>query len=88
MRTTVTLDPDVEALIREVMRERQISFKEALNQAVRVGIRSQHRKSHQRFQQKTYRIEHGAELCSSDTDFARFPGLRWRGPLAAPRPRR
>ena len=28
-------------------------------------------------------IEHGAELCSRDTDFARFPGLRWRDPLAA-----
>jgi uncharacterized protein len=27
-------------------------------------------------------IEHGAELCSHDTDFARFPGLRWRDPLA------
>jgi toxin-antitoxin system PIN domain toxin len=27
-------------------------------------------------------IEHGAELCSSDTDFARFPGLNWRNPLA------
>lgn len=26
-------------------------------------------------------IEHGAELCSSDTDFARFEGLRWRDPL-------
>jgi len=28
-------------------------------------------------------IEHGAELCSCDGDFARFPGLRWRNPLAA-----
>jgi hypothetical protein len=26
-------------------------------------------------------IEHGAELCSSDTDFARFHGLKWRNPL-------
>jgi uncharacterized protein len=26
-------------------------------------------------------IEHGAELCSSDTDFARFQGLKWRNPL-------
>ena len=26
-------------------------------------------------------IEHGAELCSCDTDFARFEGLRWRDPL-------
>ena len=28
-------------------------------------------------------IEHGAELASNDTDFARFPGLRWFNPLAA-----
>lgn len=27
-------------------------------------------------------IEHGAELCSHDTDFARFPSLRWQDPLA------
>ena len=26
-------------------------------------------------------IEHGAELCSCDSDFSRFPGLRWRNPL-------
>ena len=27
-------------------------------------------------------IEHNAELCSADGDFARFQGLRWRNPLA------
>jgi len=27
-------------------------------------------------------IEHGAELCSADADFSRFPGLRWTNPLA------
>lgn len=27
-------------------------------------------------------VEHGAELCSSDVDFSRFPGLRWNDPLA------
>lgn len=27
-------------------------------------------------------IEHGAELCSSDTDFARFKGLRWTDPIS------
>ena len=26
-------------------------------------------------------IEHGAELCSLDRDFSRFPGLRWTNPL-------
>lgn len=28
-------------------------------------------------------IEHGCELVTTDSDFARFPGLRWRHPLAA-----
>ena len=27
-------------------------------------------------------MEHGLVLCSADADFARFPGLRWRNPLA------
>ena len=27
-------------------------------------------------------VEHGAELCTADNDFARFPGLRWRNPLS------
>ena len=27
-------------------------------------------------------IEHGLVLCSTDGDFARFPGLRWDNPLA------
>jgi uncharacterized protein len=26
-------------------------------------------------------IEHGAQLCSADADFSRFPGLRWHNPL-------
>jgi uncharacterized protein len=29
-------------------------------------------------------IEHGCEFVTTDGDFARFPGLRWRHPLAAP----
>lgn len=27
-------------------------------------------------------VEHGCTLCSTDNDFARFPGLFWRNPLA------
>lgn len=37
MRTTVTLDADVEQLIRRRMAERQVSFKQALNEAIRDG---------------------------------------------------
>ncbi|MDQ3304929.1 MAG: antitoxin [Actinomycetota bacterium] len=35
MRTTVTLDPDAEALLRRRMRQRGVSFKQALNDAIR-----------------------------------------------------
>ena len=38
MRTTVTLDPDVDALIQRAMRDRQVSFRQALNDAVRVAL--------------------------------------------------
>jgi uncharacterized protein len=27
-------------------------------------------------------IEHGLTVCSTDSDFARFPEVRWRNPLA------
>lgn len=40
MRTTVTLDPDVEAKLRSAMRERGVSFKVALNEAARAGLSS------------------------------------------------
>lgn len=39
MRTTVTLDPDTEQLVRRRMRERGQSFKDALNDAIREGAR-------------------------------------------------
>lgn len=39
MRTTVTLDPDVDLAVRRLMRERGISFKAAVNEAIRSGIR-------------------------------------------------
>ena len=39
MRTTVTLDPDVETLLRKEVRRRGESFKDVLNNALRVGLR-------------------------------------------------
>ncbi len=41
MRTTVTLDSDTEQILRRRMRERSISFKEALNDAIRSGVNEQ-----------------------------------------------
>ena len=40
VRTTVTLDPDTAALIEQRMRERGVTFKQALNDAIRAGAAS------------------------------------------------
>jgi len=38
MRTTLTLEPDVAALVRHQMSERGLSLKQAVNQAIRAGL--------------------------------------------------
>jgi Ribbon-helix-helix protein, copG family len=38
MRTTVTLDPDLVGRLKELARQRGVSFKEVLNDAVRAGL--------------------------------------------------
>jgi len=42
MRTTVTLDPDVESLIDKLMHEKGLSFKQAINAAIRAGLALPH----------------------------------------------
>lgn len=44
MRTTVTLDPDTEQMIRARMAEGRVSFKQALNDAIRDGCRASGRR--------------------------------------------
>jgi hypothetical protein len=70
MRTTVTLDPDTERMIRDIMRERGVSFKHALNDAIRAGLTPTKRTGTRRFTQKTYSL--GAEQ-----------NFRWDKALAA-----
>ena len=38
MRTTVTLDPDAELIVRRRMRTQKVTFKQALNDAIRDGV--------------------------------------------------
>jgi Arc/MetJ family transcription regulator len=38
MRTTITLDPDTAALVQRRMRERGLSFKQAVNDSIRAGL--------------------------------------------------
>jgi len=56
MRTTVTLDPDVQRLLDATVRERGISFKQALNEAVRAGLAPAARRTKKRFVQKTFSL--------------------------------
>lgn len=41
MRTTITLDTDTDAIVRRLMRERGLTFKEAVNSAIRAGAAGQ-----------------------------------------------
>lgn len=62
MRTTVTLDPDVEALLKRVMKKRRLSFKAVLNQAIRDGLSGPVPKASRPYVQKTYRMGYRPEV--------------------------
>jgi hypothetical protein len=44
MRTTVTLEPDVESMLRKEVRRRGEPFKQVLNNAIRAGLRNMKRR--------------------------------------------
>jgi len=50
MRTTITLDADTEALVKELMQREGIGMKEAVNRAIRQGLGMATRR---RFRQRT-----------------------------------
>ena len=54
MRTTVTLDPDVEIMLRSAIRQRGLTFKETLNEAIRAGLSRPRVRSKTKFRQKTF----------------------------------
>jgi hypothetical protein len=59
MRTTVTLDGDVRRILQDAMRRRGISFKQALNDAVRASLQPAGARRKRPFVQETYSL--GAE---------------------------
>ena len=58
----MTIDPDVEVLLRTAMRERGLSFKEAINNALRAGL-SWTARSPRIYRQKTFRMGFNPEVC-------------------------
>jgi hypothetical protein len=58
MRTTITLDPDVEQMLKNVLRGRDVTFKEAVNDALRAGLKGTTSKR-TRFRQQTFSLGAG-----------------------------
>lgn len=67
MRTTITLDSDVAAKLERAVRERGISFKEAVNSALRRGFEAELQREERRpFEVR--RFDTGATLAGIDLD--------------------
>jgi len=63
MRTTLTLDPDVAAKLKEESRRRGISFKEAVNSSLRRGLAAEERStSPYRVRPRPMRAKPGLDL--------------------------
>ena len=58
----MTIDPDVEALLHEAMRKQGISFKAALNQAVRLGLIRAPAQRRRTYRLKTHRMGYRPEI--------------------------
>jgi hypothetical protein len=56
MGTVVHLDPDVEALLNQQARDRNLDFDRVLNEAVRAGLFQQAPAARPRFVQPTYHL--------------------------------
>jgi hypothetical protein len=63
MRTTITLDPDVTQLLKKTVRERDITFKQAVNDAIRLGLKGKPPVK-KRFRQRTFDL--GMKLFPGD----------------------
>ncbi len=46
MRTTVSLDPDTQALVERSMAEHGLTFKQAVNDAIRAGLTPARQRAH------------------------------------------
>ncbi len=70
MRTTLTLDPDVEAMLTEYRQRNALGLKEAVNEALRHGLQSMQRPSSNRKPFSTKVVDHGRTLRPNVDDVA------------------
>jgi predicted transcriptional regulator len=62
VRTTLTIDDDVAAKLRQIARERDISFKQALNDALRQGLEPRASARRFRVQARELSLRRGIDL--------------------------
>lgn len=71
MRTTLTLEPDVARALERLRKEKRLSFKQAVNDALRRGLERQKKSggsSAKRF--RTRAVNHGKSLTGNFDDVA------------------
>jgi hypothetical protein len=95
MRTTINLEPDSEALVRRLMRERGLSFKQDVHEAIRagapeVGRRRAYRTPTFRMGRSVVPVDHALRLAGylKDEETVRYGPSRARGTTAIPSGRR
>lgn len=70
MRTTLTLDEDVAAELERIQQDRQTTFKEVVNEAIRHGLRQMTRPPRRRKRYRTRTVSLGRCLIGSLDDVA------------------
>lgn len=68
MRTTLTLDPDVEAMLEAHRRRHRLGLKEAVNEALRRGLQADLAAPLRRRPFKTKEVDHGRALIVNADD--------------------
>ncbi|MDO8630402.1 MAG: hypothetical protein Q7R41_07900, partial [Phycisphaerales bacterium] len=68
MRTTLTLDKDVAVQLERIQRDRQTTFKEVVNEAIRHGLQHMTRTPHRRPRYRTRTVSLGRCLIGSLDD--------------------
>jgi hypothetical protein len=70
MRTTLTLDEDLAVQLERIQRERQVSFKEVVNEAIRHGLQQMTGTPRRRQRYRTRTVSLGRNLIGSLDDVA------------------
>ncbi len=63
MSTTLTLDPDVERLVRETVEKEQMSFEDVVNNALRRGLRAGESRAGFRVVPHPSALQPGIDVC-------------------------